>query len=549
MEDKKCILFVRVSTELQNFDEQEKELYQMAIYDGYLPQNIIAIAEKESGRKLSEEERKGITTLKKYIEDDNAINCVYLWEISRLARKQKVLMSIREYLIERKINIKIKTPACSLLNSDGTINDGADLIFSLYSQMSEAEMRTKIERFKRTKKVNSQRMKYSGGKIMFGYKVDENGYYQVDEEQAKIIRLIFDLYTTQNIGAIQLRKELETRGYHLKGFMVQKIIRNTAYVGYFDYPKGNYRKYPPIITQEIFDKAQEKKEENKKHSDKSRKNIWLCSKLIKCTECGGFLMANGGAKVYRCKAHAYHHFYKKNCTNNLVINISVIDGIAWHYAQQLYINDTMENKEKQIKDYRKQIEILSQKINAGKLTQEKIDEKEKRITEAYFDAEIDKKDYQKRKENIYKERKEHEIEIAKHHNSIQRLQTEIEHLEKDKKNMNVVGKIKEIMRMTASIGEIQQSDKYDIVHRYINHIEITDTKIYVNTNEYAEQYLHRTKQTSEDLERKAREIKIYGMDGKIETYFFMYTQKKWQQQFARYNEKTDRITPTIIVKQ
>ena len=160
MENKKCILFVRVSTSFQSLTEQEKELHQMAINDGYSKENIILIPEKESGIKLSEEERKGITTLKKHIENDDTINCVYLWEISRLARRQKVLMSIREYLIERKINIKIKTPTCSLLNADGTLNEGADLIFSLYSQMSEAEMRTKIERFRRTKKVNSEKRSF-----------------------------------------------------------------------------------------------------------------------------------------------------------------------------------------------------------------------------------------------------------------------------------------------------------------------------------------------------------------------------------------------------
>ena len=52
-ERKKCILLVRVSTLKQDFDEQEKELYQLAINDGYSDENIIAICEKESGIKLS----------------------------------------------------------------------------------------------------------------------------------------------------------------------------------------------------------------------------------------------------------------------------------------------------------------------------------------------------------------------------------------------------------------------------------------------------------------------------------------------------------------
>ena len=34
----KAILLVRVSTEAQDFTEQEREIYQMAINDGYKPE-------------------------------------------------------------------------------------------------------------------------------------------------------------------------------------------------------------------------------------------------------------------------------------------------------------------------------------------------------------------------------------------------------------------------------------------------------------------------------------------------------------------------------
>ena len=37
----KAILLVRVSTKAQDFDEQEREIYNMAIKDGYLPECII----------------------------------------------------------------------------------------------------------------------------------------------------------------------------------------------------------------------------------------------------------------------------------------------------------------------------------------------------------------------------------------------------------------------------------------------------------------------------------------------------------------------------
>ena len=552
MENKKCILFVRISTNVQNFDEQEKAIHQMAINDGYLPQNIIPIAEIESGRKLKEEERKGINTMKKYIENDSSINCVYLWEISRLARKQKVLFSVRDYLVDRKINIKIKEPSCTLLNDDGTINDGADMLFSLYAQMSEAEMRTKIQRFKRTKKVNSTQMKYSGGKVMFGYKIDDDGYYQIDEEKADIIRLIFSLYTTKNIGAIQLRKELEERGYQIKGFLIQKILRNTAYIGYCDYPKGNNRKYPPIITQDIFDKAQKRKEENKTQTNKAIKHIWLCAKLIRCNECGGYMIANGGARVYNCKAHSHLHFYKKNCTNKLSINISAIDGIAWHYAKSLFLIDSLADKEKQIKDNEQHIKVLKEKLNASPSTEKKINQKEQRIIDAYFDADITKDIYTLKINKVRNERKNFEIKIAEYKNNIERLENEIKYLQKDRKNISdmqeKVQRIKDVLHLSKQ--EISQQDKYDIVHRYIRSIEINETILFFHIeNEYGEINIYKERISNNDKPKKAKEITIYGINGKISTYFFMYNEKKAFNQFAHLNEYTNQITPTVIQKQ
>ena len=44
----KCILLVRVSTEAQSYDEQEKELYDLAHFYGYKDKDISSIATKES---------------------------------------------------------------------------------------------------------------------------------------------------------------------------------------------------------------------------------------------------------------------------------------------------------------------------------------------------------------------------------------------------------------------------------------------------------------------------------------------------------------------
>ena len=66
----KCILLVRVSTESQSYDEQQKELYELADRYGYKESHIVSVAERESGIKLDEEERAGLNKMKELISDD-----------------------------------------------------------------------------------------------------------------------------------------------------------------------------------------------------------------------------------------------------------------------------------------------------------------------------------------------------------------------------------------------------------------------------------------------------------------------------------------------
>ena len=83
----KCILLVRVSSYVQNYEAQMEDLIHYAEKLGYSKSNQIIIANKESG-KLSEEEREGLTEMFQYLERDaeKRINAVFVWEVSRIGR-------------------------------------------------------------------------------------------------------------------------------------------------------------------------------------------------------------------------------------------------------------------------------------------------------------------------------------------------------------------------------------------------------------------------------------------------------------------------------
>ena len=253
---KKAILLVRVSTEKQNFDEQEKQIYNLAIADGFKDNEIIPIAEKESGIKLSEDERKGLNRLKEEIAK-GGVSTVYVWEVSRIGRKKKVIFSIVELLQQNGIQLIVKEPSIRLLNPDGSINEGAETILTLFAQMAESEMRNKQARYHRTKKANSLKGKWNGGKnVKFGYTLDADNYYIIDEETASIVREIYKMYINNDMSQKQILSELQSRGISITQDRVRRILQDVGYTGE-EYTTTVYRdgkrekrqtiKYPKII--------------------------------------------------------------------------------------------------------------------------------------------------------------------------------------------------------------------------------------------------------------------------------------------------------------
>lgn len=74
-------------------------------------------------------------TLKKCINEDANIKCVYVWTLSRLARSIEELTKIADYLKSKSIQLVVKIPSIQLLNDDGTIS----LAFSLLQEFAKTD--------------------------------------------------------------------------------------------------------------------------------------------------------------------------------------------------------------------------------------------------------------------------------------------------------------------------------------------------------------------------------------------------------------------------
>lgn len=487
----RCILLVRVSTQRQQFDDQEEQLYQLALSEGFREEDIIPIAEKESGIKLKEEERRGLNRMKEEISKGD-VTCVYCWATDRIGRKKKLIFSIVDYLVERGIQLVIKDPSyMKLLKSDGTIDEATETSMTLFAQIAESEMRNKQARWQRTRKANALKGKWNGGKnIKFGYTLDENNYYIPNEEEANIVRLVYDLYITRDFGQAELRRELASRGIILKEDRVRRILSDISYTGEthkaggWSQVENKWKRtvgyditYPPIITMEIFKKAEEKRQKSNTSCYRG-KSFYFAKNLIKCPTCGHSVIGYKTTTRYCCLAFKHDNKDIEKCNNNLSMNIICLDSILWHHTTLLILNETFKNREKQIADFNEQKSVLFTKIETAENELGKISAQFERWAELYGDGHVSKEKYNLKIKEIADNENNLKINIQKYKNEI----SQIEKLLKEQQGETLNNQLEFANNVLTNLLTIDNLQKmYDLVHRYIlginwEAVEIEDKK-------------------------------------------------------------------------
>lgn len=420
----KCILLVRVSTESkkqkESIKEQEKELFDLALSDGYREDDIIPICTQESGLKRFyaktndekdeiEIKRQGLLEMENTIKNDTDINCVYAWEISRISRREKVLYDELEFLTDRKIQLIIKSPYIKLLHSNGDIDTNAKMAFSIFATLAASEMTNKLARFNRTKENKRAEGKYVGGFIPFGYTVDKDTReFIIKEEEAEIIRFIFNEYLNSNFSVYGLADELQARGvinYNNRNSaktFVSIVLHNYAYAGL---PATNRLKrkkisgniYPPIVTIEMIDAAIAKAKLAISRPKTVVKNIYYGKGIIKCAECGCNYISRKYSAIYHCGSEV-------NKCKNPQISINLMDSFLWEISKTLKMLQIISQTEEEKMKYQKQIEINIQKIDKIKQGLKDNEDayniiyelvKRKRITLDKYDDEAKKLDNEK----------------------------------------------------------------------------------------------------------------------------------------------------------
>lgn len=459
MKAKKILVFLRVSTDSQDLQGQKNEMRDYVKTMGYDEDDIIYLENKgASAIKLNDKYIDMINTLKDYI-DRQIIDCVAVWHINRLGRSDEVLTELKNIFIKNKIQFICKNPSLVLLNEDGSVNSGTELAFGLFSILVKQDFEEKKAKFKRAKTEMSKKGMFVGGHSRkFGYKVDANNYLVEDEEESRIVRLVFQLYSSGEYSAYSLAKELNSRGYTRFGKpfdrrFVSNIIQSRQYTGLPD-EKWNDRVYPPLISIEMFEKCRGIAEGNKIVL-RSGKKMVLCSKLVKCPECGLTFTSKG--KYFRCNSVA-----ENRCGNNITLRESVVNEIAWRVAFMEHMDYLMEVSENNTQLYNERLEVIEQKLNTLNGIIAESSSKKKRIIDSFIEGYLDLKERDLRLSKL-------QDDILIHQRDIKALEEErsailglLENVNKERDEMLYYDTLD-----TIGNGVKTDEERYKIIHQHI----------------------------------------------------------------------------------
>ena len=362
----KCYIYTRVSTAVQvegySLEAQMERLKRYADFEEMPIAGVYNDAGK-SGKSI--EGRAEFQQMLKDIENqkDN-VRFVLVFKLSRFGRNAADVLSSLQFMQDYGVNL--------ICVEDGidSSKDSGKLMISVLSAVAEIERDNILVQTMEGRKQKAREGKWNGGFSPYGYSL-EDGELKIDEDEAEVIRLIFDKYVNTNSGATGVAKFLNQNNIDKKvrkngkldkfsaGF-VRGILDNPVYVGKIAYgrrtmekvdgKRNEYRQiktddyilvdgiHEAIISEEIWEMAKAKRKATGGKREK-KYNIGrnhLLSGIVKCPVCGAGMVGNVNRKK-RADGTLYRDYFYYACKHR-----KIVDGHSCTYKKQW--------KEEQIND-------------------------------------------------------------------------------------------------------------------------------------------------------------------------------------------------------
>ena len=452
--------YSRVSTSTQEdqktIETQTMTLKEFADKNGY---NIVQqyIDDGWSGDVLA---RPALDKLRQDAKE-KIWDAVLIYDPDRLARRYSYQELVMDELREAGIEVIFITVSAPK-NSEDKILHGVRGLFAEYE-------RAKIsERFRlgKLRKVKENHILVS--EPLYGYSYipkhdNEHGYYQINEDEAKVVRMIYSWVADEGLTMRSVVRRLQEKGIKPRKSKrgvwststLSTLLSHKAYIGeahwgssYAVVPENptNHEKYrkmkktsrkvrpeeewykitvPTIIDKDLFQRARSQIDNNFKLCQRNTRNEYLLAGKIWCT-CGkrraGEGPQHGKHLYYRCNDRVASFPLPRTCLE-AAVNARMADKLVWDKVTQLMASPELLHKqvarwmnnqqtkiksaigdtmmiEKEVIKLRTQEDRYTKAYGAGLFTMEKLKEYAMPIREKITTLETQVAEAQQRKSQI-----------------------------------------------------------------------------------------------------------------------------------------------------
>ena len=400
----KIAAYCRVSTEKEaQIDSLEK---QIEFFNEFTQKNGYELYKLYADEGISGKQIKNRKQFQQMMKDAKAkkFERVVVKDVSRFARNTvDLLQSIREL---KSYGIQV-----DFLNNGEVMEGGSEFILTILGAMAQQESANMSKRVKFGKDITAKKGRVPN--LVFGYdKIPGEKYtLKINEEEAKIVKEIFESYVYKGMGTTKIAWELNDRGIRTKKTKskwvqtsIVRMLKNPIYTGRVtnkksevtDFITGTRKDLPEeewivverpemrIISDELFNKAQEilaQRSNEFKLNNKREKTEYVFSTLIYCKHCGYSFRRikrkykEDGPEYIRWVCSGRNSMGVNHCPNT-----TVIDEEELLNAIKEYLKSIISNKKNFMKAVEKEFEKITKLRESNERSEESLLKEIEKVT-------------------------------------------------------------------------------------------------------------------------------------------------------------------------
>ena len=299
-EANRAAIYARVSDKSQAEEDKTSIGEQIGEMEAYCEQKGMTVTARyqEVGRGWSKKRPE----FQRMLADarKGRFDTIVCWKSDRLSRGMYPAAALMEVVEAHQIRLE-------------AVMDAIDMkTFGLMAAIGKIELDNFRERSTMGKRGTAKQGRVPTGNLPYGYRIGDDGRPELVEEQAEVVRRIFQMYVHEGLRAYTIAARLTDEGIptHSGKLLwlqsrVHHILGNASYTGtwlygkyrhvatedgmkIYDQPRDTWIEIPvpQVIDDETWKRAQKLKKQRSRKARRNTKVLHLLQHLLKCGECG-----------------------------------------------------------------------------------------------------------------------------------------------------------------------------------------------------------------------------------------------------------------------